>query len=208
MSYTDYISNYQIIIFFAMLISVVGDVKHHRKLRILSYFLIFTTIFELGIANIQWYLQHRNHEAFFINAHGCILFYYLIFRKEHNSKLLEWLMKLWIIISLIYAITVEITDKTILTYTLGLILIAAVILSMFKKLIIASPYKNIWKNYKFWLGVSILSFLACSFPLLVFLDLLVINDSVELAFFDLLTVGNVILSMGYLISAIMLWKQR
>ena len=208
MSIFDQVSFYQYIIILALLLSIVGDVKKFQNLRLFSLFMIFTASFEVPIALQEIKETDTNIISKVINAHGCIFFYYFIFREFKKSKITDLFFIVWIIISVLYTMYIgKITPDCFNTYTLGLFMIVGMILMKFNVMIVQSPFQILWSNYKFWLGSAILIFLACSFPILMNIDRLIIQDSPKMAFYNLLNLGNIILSISYLITSILLWKE-
>jgi len=61
-------------------------------------------------------------------------------------------------------------------------------------------------DYKVWLGLGILLFYVCMFPLLSFIEYLVVDNKDNLLYFRLIEIGNLLLSFGYFSAAIVRWR--
>ena len=90
-------------------------------------------------------------------------------------------------------------------YLSGLIIVLIQILVYFKK-VIDGNYGSFFSNPKLILAFSILVFITCSFPLLAFLDYFLMNPTIGKAYTDILDIGNIFLSLGYLGAAICIRK--
>ena len=90
-------------------------------------------------------------------------------------------------------------------YLSGLVLVLIQILAYFKE-ILDGQYGSILSNPKLILAFSILVFITCSFPLLAFLDYFLMNPTIGKAYTDILDIGNIFLSLGYLGAAICIRK--
>lgn len=202
---SNYISFYQVINLVALLISLYASLGKKRKINLLSLFLLFLCITDFIFANIEVYYWGHNYLSYNICMIGCILFYYSIFRKKNDFKI-DILVSLWTLSALVYIITSPYNLNTE-TYVIGLIIVTSLILIQFYEDIFISDYVPLGSDYKTWLGLGITIFLYCAFPILLFMDYLILSNPAFSAFYALLNCGNFILSTFYLIAAIVQWKK-
>lgn len=202
---SNYISFYQIINLIALLISLHAIIRKKRNINFFFMFLFFLCFMEIVAANLEVMYFSNNYLSYNICMDGCIVFYYLIYRENSNFKM-DILIGFWAIVSIVNTISTPFSLNTE-TYVIGLIIITIIVLIRFYDEIFRSNYKPLGKDYKTWLGLGITIFLYCSFPLLLFMKFLILENSTFLAFYQLLNIGNIILSTGYLFASIVLWKK-
>lgn len=90
-------------------------------------------------------------------------------------------------------------------YLSGLIIVMFQILIFLKETLNGESIR-FFSNPKLILAFSILIFITCSFPLVAFLDYFLKNNEVAKAYTDILDIGNIILSLGYLGAALCIKK--
>lgn len=202
------ISWFQILILIALFISANPKNKTKDNFHILTILLAYTSICEIILTNIQSDYYETNHYSYFLNSTGVLSFYYLIYRK-FKKKITDFVFMIWFIYSMIIIVQFDLVSSFSFTsYTIGLSLIVIMILYHFYYEVFISNFKPLAKDYKTWLGIGIIMFFACSFPMLIFLDELIINEYALYAYNELLILGNLIMSTGYLLAAIALWNRN
>lgn len=201
-----YFSLYQVINLLALFICALPKNKTKNDDHLMTLFLAHVFIFEIIISNIEIDYLKTNHNSFFVSSHGAIVFYYIFFRI---SKVTDSIFTIWFTISILAHVG-KVNDSFIMnkTYLAGLGLIVVIILKHLYSQLFYSEYKPIFKKFKTILGIGIIIFFFCSFPLLAFYEKLLINNSAYMAYQRILDFGNIILSTSYLYVAIKLWKRQ
>ena len=202
-----YIALYQFINVIALIVAGMAMVKARKESNRLFTFLLWLCFFELIVANVEMLYFKNNHLTYNLISHFTILFYYFLLRAPNGYIS----MKLWIIVwSICSAIAIFNEPHVVsnITYVVGLGLIVYYILREFYIKIFVQSYSPLQKEYATWLRIGIVLFFFCSFPILSNIHRFVTNESAINAYYELLEIGNNILSSGYLIAAFVLWKNN
>lgn len=170
-------------------------------------FLLFSSfIIEIIFSNLLIFINKNNYLAINIYCFLSVPIYLKLFRIRtiKYNLLIYSLYLIGHIFSIQYLdYTKSINSKL---YLLGMCLVFMNIIRYFYSIIFHDKLPSKQFDYKIPIGIGISLFFVCSFPLLFLLDNLVLENDSYSVFYRLLTAGNYILSTGFLISSIMLWR--
>lgn len=172
----------------------------------LSLFIFFTSIVILElVATNHSIIGSSDYIIYYLFISGISnIFYYYIFSNKFNLSYVLILL-FWLIIWIFSFYLKIVHDKASFTfYILGLIIAFYFIIHRFYYNIVTSDYLNIWKEYETYLGLGVIIFITCSFPILVFTKYFITSNLHNKAFSDLLRIGNIFLHLGYLLAVLCL----
>ena len=187
------------------------------KLRF-SYFTFFITIaftFELFIEHYISKIFKTNVLAYNYFAVFCVLSYSVIFLDEIKKidkakyiNIYKGIIIIWLAFSIIRLNKIEnliFIDSTI--YNSGMLVVLFLIGYYFYSFISMEKLNLNFLNPNIYLGLGILIFYCSAFPIITFINELIINPHVKSIYQDLLQIGNIFLSLGYLGAAICIRKE-
>ncbi len=185
--------------FYAIVLSISFLVSLFVKSE-LKYFVVFLGVcclFEIIV--VHWSIARFGSNILAYNLFVLLTVSYYLFVFCRTRKELSVLLTTYIIGGLINFSLIDIqTEVASKNYAFGLIIVGVLIVREIKSKLESNLIDHFFKDSKFWFGLGILLFLSCSFPILVFTDVLVVSQSAHKIYGDLLRVGNVLLHLGYL----------
>lgn len=177
--------SYRIYVVFLLFIIIMDSLILPLIQRSTDYFNLFHTIFALICVIFYQYIfiqKLRNTKAFLPFAIICIVF-----------QILTWS-------DLIFFINPQMFRP--FNYVLGMLIVNLMIFTYFYRVVFKDEFKHISQIPEVWLALGISIYFVASFPLLLFLDFLKDEITIRKPYFDLLSLGNLILSLGYLMTVI------
>jgi len=189
-------------------LSILVNLFIRGKLSDYSFLVLLSLSFliEIILSNLLMFLNKNNYLAINFYCFISVPLYLNLFRvRSKKNTFIIWILYL---IAHIFSIQYLDYTKSINSklYLLGMCLVFMNIIRYFYSIIFQSNSRSKLFDYKIPLGIGISLFVVCSFPLLFLLDNLVLENDSYSVFYRLLTAGNYILSTGFLISSIMLWR--
>lgn len=203
---------YEIILAISFII-LLSSIKSMKGKKLFFFLILIVALFELLF--LRYWLKYIDAKSnilpynFFIFF--CSIIYILIFYREvrliikhisiTNLALIFWLS--WYSISLIQG---NISTKVIITpYLIG---VAISIICFLKYLVYIITHRQInWSDPLIYLGFGITVYFVCAFPILSFVNKLITSNEMKRAYSDILRIGNIFLSLGYLGAAICIRKE-
>jgi len=185
----------------ALMLSLKVDIDRSDKISDLSILLLVIWLLESVLSKFYGIFYQNNIVLYNLLTHLLIAIYFYIFRA---GKLFEFYLLpiLWLIsISIVNLIYFN-DGLLIKSYLVGLLLLSIYVLNYFRILIFERYFYTYYKDYKIYLGIGIIIFLSCSFPMLYFWFSLTVSGGAKGIFMKLLQTGNILLSFGYLIASI------
>ena len=188
--------------------------KHGKWIN--KYFIIFLLMAffcELFFTHYaKLYLWPSNYPAFNIYTilvcGGYMYFYLTYFKTKTLFKPILFICSFWLLGAIFwffYSFDPMVVNIT--SYQIGLVISCGLALYYLYKLIFILPYSNIFKQPLFYLSIGLLLFYSSAFPMLNFIHTLIANKNATSAFKDILQLGNIILVLGYLGTAICMKKE-
>ena len=202
---------YEYLTLLSLIIVIIKKIVGFNNLNHFLIFLLIVNLFDLIIS----YFIAKNYKSnvFVTNIYAClcISFYWFFFMQELLKKSLKNKLKMLFILWLIFGlIRVFILDSfysiDFITYDIGMFIVSYIIFKFLYQIIIYS-FQIPKILYKVILGFGILLFFTACFPLITLSNILIINEEVTEAYQDLLQIGNIFLSLGYLGAAICIRKE-
>jgi len=176
-----------------------------RKLNGLFLLLVFLIVFEVFVARYFADRYKSNELIYNLICHGSIFFYYLILRPKSNRWIFDLLFIAWVLSAILIIIsTTGFYEVNSFSYLLGLSYMGFLALRHCFQKLFQEKYQDFFLDEVTWLSIGLLAFYFCSFPILSNLRALVINNDINAGFGDLLQIGNVFLSGGYLAAALVI----
>lgn len=185
------------------------NVKFIKDYKFIFSLLLISILFELLIHKLFYLIYQNNKPSNNLYIITTVFFYQLIFVRElkgnFNLKILLPGIFIWSFFSLIYSVfIIGIWEINSLTYTIGLFIASCIFIYYMKGIIFNRPYSNIFRNPLFWFGMSILLFFTAAFPMLYYFNSL--NNKIYFsAFVKLMGIGNILLSLGYIMTVFCFW---
>lgn len=179
--------------------------SNRKEVLLLTSLLANLILLEIVIRPLHISFYKNNYFLYNIIIIETIFHYVLIFsnRKKNVFYLLFWVF-LYIASFIIFGLHNRVFIEL---YIGGLIFVSILIFRYFNKTIFSTDSFFVWNDSKAYLGIGILLFFTCSFPLLLLFDSLTSLGGAYLVFYRLLQIGNVILSTSYVLMAILEWKK-
>lgn len=201
---------FKIILLFSFLLAFINIIAS-KKLDILSLFLTLVCLFELVISKYNAMVYGDNRLSYLLFSYLCVCFYFVYFKSTEKKQIWNYIYYSLFIIWQIYAVYsfLNPSPRDVFNcniYNLGMIFTCIIVLKwLYHKLYIDS-FQAIFENPKLYVGFGILFFYTCSFTILNYINpLVILNDSGSI-YNSLLKIGNIFLSLGYLIA--ISWKTR
>lgn len=189
----------------ALVASILFDIYVNRKTSVFSSLLMHVLVLETicGYFLAKWFDNNFIIYNFLIAA--IIAHYIYIFGGHLTRKkiLIAWLLSCLAVLFLA-GFTARVHTEI---YIVGLFVTSYLIVSFFYRQLFVVESNFIWFKPKSYIGIGILLFFACSFPLLFFFQSITKLGGAYLPFYDLLMIGNIILSTSYLMAVIIRWKK-
>lgn len=174
------------------------------------YFLAFMVVvvcFEMPIDN--WYYKHygTNYPIANIMAKFCIYYYLFVFYQYFRVKAWSDKLKVGILAYVVITLTWNFgfhNHKQIdyLSYNAGYLILIPMMLLYLREVIYKKTYYNVFRDPYVYFIFGILTFYSSSFPILGFINILITDNPQYKAYYDLLNVGNIFLSLAYLGAAL------
>lgn len=189
----------------ALLVSLLLDFLVDRKISVYTSLLTNVLILETIFGYLLAKYFGNNIVIYNLLIISIIAHYFWIFAKEKArvKLILSWLF-LFLSVSFIFGFETRVYTEL---FIIGLLLMSYIIISYFFNEIFVVHISFLWSKPKTYLGLGIILFFTCSFPLLLFYHSITKLGGAYLVFYNLLMIGNIVLSTSYLITSIMRWKK-
>ena len=90
------------------------------------------------------------------------------------------------------------SDMVFLPYYLGMGLVVSLIFKYFYNILYIDEYRSVKNEPLFYFSLGLLLFSFTTFPILAFIDVLILNEQGQSTATKILQYGNVFISAGYL----------
>jgi len=204
----NYISIPQLINVFALLVTFYLFILKKNKIEPYFLLLLMTLFFgETIIGFIVALLYSKNIIVINILCHLTILWYYFIYRRHLEIQYFNYVIGIWLVFTITNFLLYDRINYLITTsYIFGLAIITIVALKYIYTKITDLRNNKLWSDFRVWLGIGITLFFFTSFPVLLYINEMIISNKDYTPFYNLLYAGNIILSISYLCSSIVIWK--
>lgn len=183
---------------------MIGIYQYFQGYKVMQYllpFIFYTLIIEVFL---NYYLSKTygtSEKMYSYYGFTCTLFYlfqyYLHFKDQSWSKYLVYFIVGWILTSIYIFYTAK-SDMVFLPYYLGFGLILPLIFKYFYNMLYIDKYRSVKNEPLFYFSLGLLLFSFTTFPILVFLDVLILHEIGRSTVSTILQYGNVFISAGYL----------
>lgn len=196
-----------IITFFLLVFSI----KKSKEILHFAYFLLFVVVSETFIGRYLREFHTSNIGFYNWYAFLCLLFYqyYALSQIKADRYISRWYTlallynSFFFIYQLFFLGEHEISNKL---YTGGLLLTCIFIIRYFYLALTKEEIGNLFRVPFLWFGLGVLFFATSSFPEMILFDQVIKNKEFVKPLYDLVQMGNFILSFGYLMTAIWMIK--
>lgn len=190
------IKAYQYILLLAFIAAV--WLRRENNVPFLVPFLGLAVLFELVLGKLMKYYYDNNMITTNIFVIICVLYYLFLFTQEFRKQW-YWLLAGIYLISLgISSYTQGFMSIMSIAYNTGMIMVIVSVFRYLYDLIIRDHYKPLQQIPLFWMAIGVLMFYSSSFPILNFLNRFIDADyDFALRMIDMLSIGNIFLSLGY-----------
>lgn len=190
---------YQLILLIAFITALL---KKDQQIRTLPLWLGFVCMVELCISPLSNQKIGNNFLVLNLYSLLSVIYWFTIFNAKTklgiNGKILKATFILWTIAGLIRYMRLSLSSPLEnVIYIIGLSIIAAQVITYFS-ILLNTNKEQLTNNAMVILGIGFLLFYTASFPIIVFVDILVTNLNAARAYSDLLAIGNIFLSLSYL----------
>ena len=200
-SILNYMTLYNYISLISLMIGIYLHIRGYSVLKYLLPFIFYTLIIEVFL---NYYLSKTygtSEKMYSYFSFTCALFYlyqyYLHFKEQPWSKYLVYAIFVWILSSLYIFYSAK-SDMVFLPYYLGFGLIIPLIFKYFYNMLYIDKYRSVKNEPLFYFSLGLLLFSFTTFPILVFLDVLILHEIGRSTVSTILQYGNVFISAGYL----------
>lgn len=200
-SILNYMTLYNYISLISLMIGVYQYIHGYRILKYLLPFIFYTLIIEVFL---NYYLSKTygtSAKMYSYYSSTCALFYlyqyYLYFKSQKWSKHLVFIIISWILASMYIFYTTK-SDMVFLPYYLGMGLVVSLIFKYFYNILYIDEYRSVKNEPLFYFSLGLLLFSFTTFPILAFIDVLILNEQGQSTATKILQYGNVFISAGYL----------
>ena len=194
---------------FILLTNILKDNWHHLGLITLLGSSLF---FEIVLSFLENKIHGSNYITYSVYGQFCILIYVLIY--SNSIKTINLYERLFAFLAVLIAGGVSLYTNKLFTflYFIGMFYTLMLVIIYWVK-----SFENIstkwFHDYKLVLSIGIVIYFVCSFPILCFLNTFIteyseITLAEREAYGDILGIGNIFLSLGYLGGAIVLCLQK
>ena len=198
---------YQIVLLIAFLIAAF---RHkHNRVPFLIEFLSVAVFFELVFGKLMKYYYGSNMISSNVFVIICVLYYLYLFTFEFRKRWFGVLGVIYAVAVLTSAWTQGFNTVMSFSYNTGMFLVLFVIFRYLYDLVIKDAYKPLFQFPLFWMAIGIMLFYSSSFPVLTFLNRFIASDTqLTMKLLDLLSLGNIFLSLGYFGAVICQWNTK
>ena len=194
---------YEIMLILALLVTVYYKFQGKRQLILFDCFIFFVVIFELFVE--YYYFKIFGSNLIILNFYSRFCIYYYLFIYWHYFKARRWgfalrrLIQTYIVITLLVFIIIW-PDKRIdyITYNIGMLIVLPLIGIYLYDKVYNQNSNNIFQDPYLYFSFGLLIFYTAAFPILGFINLLIVNNPFYKDYTVLLNIGNIFLSLAYL----------
>lgn len=189
-------------------------IGRHKLANVMAILVALSIVFEVFIYPYWLTNYGENYLPTNVFAVMCCLLYFIItisyIKKRSVKRLLVITTVFWLVIAMVELVFISNSQHfNNRIYLLGLLLLVPFVTYYYHQKLKEGIGYELTRDPYFFFFSGLLIFLVCSFPILTFLNILMTQpEGVALAYFHLLKVGNFILSIGYLLTAICLLRNR
>ncbi len=196
---------YEIIIILTFLISFYLTLvsKKRSQLPLFTYFIACVFIFEIFVEYYLSKIFKNNIIGYNIFSRFCNYYYLYVFLQFYRKQ--SWVNTYYIIVityiiwSIVYLIiNIHVLEFDVVSYNVGMIILLPVLLKYLFDVIYKRDYYNIYSDSYIYLSFGLLLFYSADFTILQFLNILVTENVDYSRYVNLLDLGNIFLSLGYL----------
>lgn len=167
-------------------------------------------LFEVFITYYEALYYKSNARSFNLFAILCCTYYIYVylqyFREKPWVNKIRWVAGVWLASAFaIYLITFNSQQVIFKTYLSGLFIAGGLAVTYFYDLLHKREMAIFTKPLTYF-SLGIILFLTSSFPILAFIDVLIVEQAQQ-AYSSILRIGNIFLSLGYLGTALCLNKE-
>jgi hypothetical protein len=209
--YVDNFAIYKYIILIAFVAVLMMQPVKTTKLPSLVVFLLIINFTELFLT-YYWIEMYGNNVIIYnLFSTLCVCYYLMVYLYHfHNRPWIKYLYLvsgIWFVFS-IWMIYDNFNKMVInaLSYNLGLMIVIGLIIKYFYDIIYIEEYRSIGRDPLFYFSLGISLFYVSSFPILNFMNVVILSEGTMSIFATLLKIGNVFLSLGYL-GAVLCYKK-
>jgi hypothetical protein len=166
-------------------------------------FMVMVVSFEIPID--IWFKSLYGHNLHLKNlmAKLCIYYYLFVFYHYYRdrvwSMLLKYIILLYMTITLVWNFGFQDQDSIdYISYNAGYLILIPLMLLYLHEVIYKKDYYNVLRDPYVYFIFGILIFYTSSFPILGFINMLITYNPNYKAFYHLLNLGNIFLSLAYL----------
>jgi len=200
-------SIYKIILIAGFIVATYFQVNGKKSLPIFFPFMLVVVVFELFIE--YYYYKIYGDNILILNFYSRLCIYYYLFVYWHYFRNRIWAGKLKFIVitySLISFISFLIflpkLEIDILNYNIGMFIVIPLIGVYLYEIIYLRDHENVFKNPYFYFSFGILIFYTSAFPILGFINILIVENPFYEGYSVLIDLGNIFLSLAYLGAAL------
>lgn len=211
MNFLDSIINridiYDIILLVTLIILLYYKIRGYQSLSYFFYFILTVSFIEI-ILQVYWNIVFKsNHFIYVVNCMISISYYFYVYYQHFRLKQWALVIKvaflIWLGLSfLLYDFNIY--SKTIASepYIIGLLLISLLILKYGYDILYVDELRQISKEPLLYFSSGLLFFFVSSFTPILFIKYFVIDLNAPSRITSILSYTNVLLSLGYLSTAL------
>lgn len=174
-----------------------------KKFSLVVGFILVIAILELFVARYFMIHYKNNYLIYTIISYLSVLFYLLYFRIDiKHIKMFRAYLVLFVFWQIFTIWNLVWGDgrnnANVNAYNLGMIISVFLVIRWFYKKLYIDDYEQLFYKPMLYVGFGILLFYTCSFPILSSINTLVISEKYNMIYANLLQIGNIFLSLGYL----------
>lgn len=187
-----------------------------KKIDSLPYFIhfiLFTNLLESLIGYILAIIYNNNIWLYYLFIIICVLYYLYVLKYALQNKIYKKNLKIgsfiFLILSLVNILEFQgISKLNTITYNIGMLFVLYNIILLFKEKYIRSEF-DFYRQPIFFFCLGIALFYCAVFPILILNNYLMSFDLIFTKnLYILIELGNVLLSLGYLLAIIAEWRRR
>jgi hypothetical protein len=179
----------------------------------LLIFWILVIMFELLVNKIfiQLYKNSIFSNNVYISLTTTFYIYFLIkdiwYQKKESKAFI--LAISWLFLTFLFTfLCIDMKSSISPTYNLSMFGIVVLILTYLYKVIYKDEFKPLVSTPKLFMYFGILLFFTAAFPIISFVNKLIVSSQFKGAYSQMLQVANIFLSLGYLLTAICLKREK
>jgi hypothetical protein len=173
------------------------------NLKYFKLFLCISILFEIIIGKYLKYTFNNNIISTNIYVTICIVYYLFLYLGNYHMKLFKSLSFIYMLIFIISVQIQGIHSILTISYNFGMILVMVSIFIYLYNLIILGEFVSLVRLPRFWIACGILLFYSSLFPLLFYVNqLMVIDLEFTGLLFRIVSIGNIFLTLGYLFATL------